>query len=667
MLGISKLLPYRDVVKLGAKNFSKKIAPVTGTQGFNPTRRPVLSPSSLTITRFTSALSVSVADKLSENVIGVATADVAWGSVRLGNRTFQLPALGKSYEKKPLAVLAASQLTYSATKSIVNGQIQLIANSAVFPFESLERVLREKGDVWEAIAKSASGGMVARGGGPCGFHLSRLPTPVDAARAMAVLNLDVDVCDAMGANCLNAISEAVSVQMAQDLPEEIKVGMRILTNACPTRRIYMTVDIPYSQEMQHCQQTWDRMSPLERLYPFARGMTDMAKVTANDSRAVLAALAYDLHVTGVLPLDLLRTETGFQLRINAPAPFGSVGRLKRFPAAVDALSRMDVKTSADIALHAAVLGTLETVFRLSQLSSNASIVSTQSALDSKHVDRSLMPGAPMTAKLRDLDIEGRRDALGEFLGSGTDFRVLDGRLPEPVAHLAFPIGVLPNLLLNGRYLHFLAVTEEPSVVAGTCYGLKLLSHGLTASLRSSNEMFELELNVKIPVSALSRGRDYSGEYVRDAVVSGCHFARISPERATTNNKGFDNGMAAAAMAMGWDDVLLSLNMHAASSRVVEAPSSGAASRKAATYGPIVDWYVGDDGELMGRCHLSVSPAVIGDGMALSCRDLAHRCLSGTVAESLSSVVAAGMAVHLASLIALGTKGIQANHMVFHAR
>lgn len=625
-------------------------------------------------------LSADAADKLSENVVGVATVDFHWTSLCLENATLQMPVLGNPLELPLVQLLASSKVTGAATKSIVQAQIQLKATSDIFPFEAIERLLYEKRACWEDVAKRASGGMVYRGGGPCGFHLDLLTSPSGEPTTMAVVTLDVDVCDAMGANCLNAIAEAVSVQMSEDLPAEVTVGIRILTNACPLRRIQLTMDLPDSEQMQAYQKIWEQLSPSEQLYPFARGLVDMAKVTANDSRAVLAALAYDVHVTGLLPVALVQTQTGFQWRINAPAPFGAVGRLSRFPAAGEALSRMGIKSAGDIAFHAAVLGIIETISHVSRVATTSSGGAIARPVDLAGADAPLlgfemlpnspdMPSgnrAPMTAKLRDLDIAGRRKVLAGLLGP-TDFSALDGCPSGPMSSLAFPVGVLPNLVINGRYLHFLAMTEEPSVVAGTCYGLKLLSQGLTASVQVLDTAFEVCLNVRIPVSALSRGAEYPGDYVRDAVVAACQFAAMCPERATTNNKGFDNGMSAAAMAMGWDDVQLSLNMHASALRSFDAMSTSSAARSDPKhYGPIVDWMVGDDGALVGQCRLSIASSVMREGHAFSCTALANRCVGG-IEDQLTAVISAGMGVHLASLIALGTNGIQANHMVFHLR
>lgn len=629
----------------------------------------------LRIPRCYPVLSLTDADHLSENVIGVGRIPFSWVTLNVGGGAYKLPVLGSEIPKEVMGLFPQSGLSrLPSTLSIVQTQIQLTSPSPVFPLAALEDLCQIHSVAWDAVAKAASGGMVARGGGPCGLRVQALPSLPGVAGSMAVLTLDVNVCDAMGANRVNTIAEALSVEMAKVLPPEMRIGMRVLTNASTQRRVSLCWDFPDSADMRVCKKNWEALSPAERLYPFAKAMADMAKVTANDSRAVVAALAYEQYVLGQLPLAFVQTETGFQIQVSAPAPFGSVGRLSRFPAAKEALSQMGIKKAEDIAFHAAVLGTVETLSYLMQLFASDQ-TSMQSMVSDLHVDGERRNTA-IRAKIYQMDVFGRRDVLRETLGA-VDFAGLDMTGPAEVPTLAFPVGLLPNPLIDG-FPYALAMTEEASVVSGTCFGLKLLGHGFSATVtpcacppqnrgkRTIEEMgadrlfeghgnwVEVAIAAHIPALALMRGEQYPGDYVRDAVVGACHFATLCPERAVTNNKGFDNGMSAAALALGWDDTLLALAMHTS------------AVRPSGTYGPIVTWTVGASGELVGRCALVV-PTEISRGAVVSCENVAQRCLPGTFEDMLSAVVAAGMAAHLAALISLVTTGIQANHMRFHTR
>jgi len=696
------------------------------------------------ITRSYPTISLVEADLLSENVIGVATAPVTWAEFKLSGKSLQLPFLEPLSTEISEAVTCLSVATMHRedTFPIVQAQIQLISPLPDFPIGEMTSVLEVHQAEWQEIAERAIPGMVNRGGGPCGFHLAIVEGLGPDAGSMAILTLDVNVCDAMGANCLNTVSEAVSEKITEALPSDVRLGMRILTNACPTRRVSLILDFPDSVEMMKLKNNWDtacaELSQTELLYPFAKGMTDVAKVTANDSRAVVAALTYDLHVLGNLPLEMGRTASGFQIKVDVPAPFGSVGRLSRFPCAVEALKQMAVSKSSDIACHAAISGVIHTLAWLQTFTSTEQTASEsgQSGDSLETKNETVAVVSPHLPKLHgpDMDVLRRRQLLESLLGEAIEFQSLTSPTSTVVAEMSLPVGVIPNLVLNDRMMHLLAVTEEPSVVAGTSFGTKLISHGLNSVVTRREGFFDMTLHTKIPVSALSRGPDYPGEKVRDAVVAACAFANACPERATTNNKGFDNGMAAAAMALGWDDVLLSLAMHESAkpdpssaagangiqrapfenlrgqnsvaglalsrhgqsqSRLPEHaprmdvakpdPSSAAgvngiqrakpfennyisgSAKPNQKYGAIVQWRVAPDGDLVGHCKLSIPFAALSKLGAFSSTAIAEKILPGVIEDQLSAVVAAGMGVHLASLIALGTKGIQANHMGFHSR
>jgi hydroxymethylglutaryl-CoA reductase len=663
---MGRSLGFGHLVKAGAlpaRKYGQQLSTVTS-------ERPPISPTKIPM-RF---LDLASADKLVEHVVGVASAPVVWTSVTVSGQRIALPLLSDlSVSQLPkstddaLLLLSQATLCRDANASVVQAQIQFLSRDALFPIAVLEKLLEEKQDIWRQVASDAIPNMAKRGGGIRGFHVDPVVTS-DAGNAMAIVTLNVDVCDAMGANCLNTVAEAVSEAMMPDLPDSIQMGMRILTNSCVLRRVSFTLDLPKSSEMAALKNNWEAacegMTEAERLYSFAKGMTDVTKVTANDSRAVLAALTYDVYAGQKAPFEIVETTTGFQIRIDAPAPFGSVGRLARFPFAVDALEKMAVKKASDIAFHAALSGVVHTLAWLKDIDVSDQTAS-ESSMRSSASESHRLPselGMPSLPKLRELNMSARREALRQVLGGDADFGAIDPNPRASESDISFPVGVLPNLVLNGRLMHLLAATEEPSVVAGTCFGIKLLSHDLRASVRKTDAGFDVGLHTKIPVSALSRGEGYPGDTVRDAVVAGCRFANACPERATTNNKGFDNGMSAAAMAMGWDEVRMSLSMHQSCTKETQKVAP-----RQSCYGAIVNWTVAADGDLEGHCRFSIPAESFQRTPHFSSAAIAEKLLDMSLEDQISAVVSTGMAVHLASLIALGTKGIQANHMGFHTR
>ena len=70
--------------------------------------------------------------------------------------------------------------------------------------------------------------MVARGGGVVDLKWRKL------SEDMMVVELHVNVCEAMGANAINTISEATAPYI-HNLLGQGQIGIRILTNLCTER------------------------------------------------------------------------------------------------------------------------------------------------------------------------------------------------------------------------------------------------------------------------------------------------------------------------------------------------------------------------------------------------------------------------------------------------
>ena len=79
--------------------------------------------------------------------------------------------------------------------------------------------------------------MVERGGGVIDLKWRKLSDD------MIVVELHVNVCDAMGANAINTIVEATSPYI-HNLLGQGQVGIRILSNLCTERMTMSTFEIP---------------------------------------------------------------------------------------------------------------------------------------------------------------------------------------------------------------------------------------------------------------------------------------------------------------------------------------------------------------------------------------------------------------------------------------
>ncbi len=150
--------------------------------------------------------------------------------------------------------------------------------------------------------------------------------------------------------------------------------------------------------------------------------------------------------------------------------------------------------------------------------------------------------------------------------------------------------------------------------------------------------------------------DWSGERVRDGIVSASAFAAADPYRAATHNKGILNGVDAVVIATGNDW------------RAVEAGAHAFAARTG-TYTALSKWECGNDGRLEGSLEMPMAAGIIGGTTRVQpLAQTALKILGVQSAQELAQViVSVGLAQNLAALRALATEGIQRGHMRLHAR
>ena len=169
-----------------------------------------------------------------------------------------------------------------------------------------------------------------------------------------------------------------------------------------------------------------------------------------------------------------------------------------------------------------------------------------------------------------------------------------------------------------------AVAEELHARVGGTMGLRILTN---LTLRRC-------VRVRCDVSAEAVG----GDAVADGIARASRFASLDAARAVTHNKGFMNGLDAAAVALGQDW------------RSIEAGAHAYAS-------------------LSGRAELPLAVGTVGGSTTAHAGvRAAFQTLRVTSARELSIVLAAtGLASNLAALRALAGEGIQKGHMKLHAR
>ncbi len=186
-----------------------------------------------------------------------------------------------------------------------------------------------------------------------------------------------------------------------------------------------------------------------------------------------------------------------------------------------------------------------------------------------------------------------------------------------------------------------AVADDLHALTGGVIGLRILTN---LTLRRC-------ARVRCDVTAEAVG----GDAVADGIARASRFAELDAARAVTHNKGFMNGLDAAAVALGQDW------------RSIEAGAHAYASLSG-RYRPLSTWTRTATG-LSGRAELPLAVGTVGGSTAAHAGvRAAFQTLRVTGAKELSIVLAAaGLASNLAALRALAGEGIQKGHMKLHAR
>ena len=188
----------------------------------------LLSPEKQTSLEQDEQMSVAVADQLSENVVGTFSLPYSLvPEVLVNDQEYTVPYV----TEEPSVVAAASYaskiikraggFTAQVHERQMIGQVALyqVAN----PEQALEKIASKKAELLE-LANQAYPSIVKRGGGARDLHVEQLKSETD----FLVVYLHVDTQEAMGANMLNTMLEAL-----KPILEELSQGqslMGILSN-----------------------------------------------------------------------------------------------------------------------------------------------------------------------------------------------------------------------------------------------------------------------------------------------------------------------------------------------------------------------------------------------------------------------------------------------------
>jgi hydroxymethylglutaryl-CoA reductase len=338
-------------------------------------------------------IDVATADKLVENVLGtyalpfgVALNVQVNGHDRLVPMVVEEPSVIAAASNAARMVRHAGGFTAEMTEALMIAQIEL--RGLADPELAMRRLETETEHLL-AVARTAVPNLVDRGGGPRSIELRKL----EAGRI--VVHVLVDCKDAMGANLVNSIAEAVGPIAAEITGAEL--GLRILSNLSDRRCARVTCrvhpnDLTFSRApastvpggpSDRGSRPSDPPPPLDgneiadgivAASQFAEadpyraathnkgimnGIDAVVIATGNDFRAVEAgAHAYAALSGRYRPLSVWRRD-GLDLvgEVTLPLALGIVGgTLRVHPTARLALSLLRVDCADDLALIAASAG-----------------------------------------------------------------------------------------------------------------------------------------------------------------------------------------------------------------------------------------------------------------------------------------------------------------------
>jgi hydroxymethylglutaryl-CoA reductase len=277
------------------------------------------------------------------------------------------------------------------------------------------------------LANQAIPGLVSRGGGARGIEVRVLADDV------LVTHVIVDCKDAMGANLVNGVAEAVAGRVAAIAGG--RVGLRILSNLCDKRcvRVECTVsaDLLATDEMSGSEVIDGivNASRFAELDPYRaathnkgimNGVDGVVIATGNDWRAVEAgAHAFAARSGRYQPLAVWRRhEDSLRGSLEMPMALGTVGgTLRVHPAARLSLRMLSVSDAQELACVAASVGLASNLAAVRALATDGiqrghmGLHARSVALAAGATGETVGRIAEMIVEARDITLEGARKAL----------------------------------------------------------------------------------------------------------------------------------------------------------------------------------------------------------------------------------------------------------------
>lgn len=339
-----------------------------------------LTDDEVNILRSVGSLEISQADRMIENVVGTIPLPLGIAvNFKINQKDYLIPMA----IEEPSVVAAASYMaklarktggfTANTTPPIMIGQIQL--TNVPNPYQTRMKILERKEEILR-IANEQDPVLLRFGGGAKDVEVRVVQTKVGP---MVVTHLLVDTRDAMGANAVNTMAEAVAPYI-----EEItggKVYLRIISNLAVHRlaRAYVTIkkeDIGGEEVVDgiiqaHAFAESDPYRAATHNKGVMNGVDAVVVATGNDWRAIEAgAHAYAARHGTYTTLTHWEKDRDGNLAgsIELPVALGTVGgATKVHPVARVALKILGVKTARELGEVVASVGLAQNLAALRAL------------------------------------------------------------------------------------------------------------------------------------------------------------------------------------------------------------------------------------------------------------------------------------------------------------
>ncbi len=325
-------------------------------------------------------LPLEIADKMIENVVGTFALPFAIATNFLINgKDYLIPMV----IEEPSVVAAASNgakmtregggIKAQATESLMISQIQLVKVPS--PHTAKYVILERKQEIID-IANSTNPMLTQVGGGVRDVEVKVIDSPVGP---MVITNLIVDVKDAMGANTVNTMAEAVAPLIEKWTGG--KVYLRIVSNLADRRLVRAWTKVPKDvlggeEVVDGIIYAWafaaaDPYRAATHNKGIMNGVIAVALATGQDTRALEAgAHAYACRTGKYSPLSVWEKDANGDLigYLEMPMAVGVIGgAVKVNPIAQLSLKILGVKTAKELAEVMGAVGLAQNLAALKAL------------------------------------------------------------------------------------------------------------------------------------------------------------------------------------------------------------------------------------------------------------------------------------------------------------